>query len=88
MDKSNFLTGLGKRIESRRRELNITQSELAKKVGYSSHSTIAKAEAGLINLRRKTPIFRYGDIRRVVGRDTPEPKRSGTSRKTSNGNGG
>lgn len=50
MDKSNFLTGLGKRIESRRRELNITQSELAKKVGYSSHSTIAKAEAGLIDL--------------------------------------
>lgn len=30
MDKSNFLTGLGKRIESRRRELNITQSEQAK----------------------------------------------------------
>lgn len=58
MDKSNFLTGLGKRIESRRRELNITQSEMAKKVGYSSHSTIAKAEAGLILIlkifRRKT----------------------------------
>ena len=42
----------------------------------------------IIKMRRKTPIFRYGDIRRVVGRDTSEPKRSGTSRKTSNGNGG
>jgi transcriptional regulator with XRE-family HTH domain len=44
-----FLRGekmeVGERIRQRREELNMTQGELAKKVGYTSRSSIAKIEA-------------------------------------------
>lgn len=36
---------VGERIKKRRIELNMTQSELAEKVGYTSRSAIAKIEA-------------------------------------------
>lgn len=36
---------VGERIRRRREELNMTQDELAKKVGYTSRSSIAKIEA-------------------------------------------
>lgn len=50
MNREDFLKGLGKRITDRRKELGLTQDELAKKVGYVSHSTITKVESGLIDL--------------------------------------
>lgn len=50
MDKSFFLKTIGDRIKSKREELGMTQGELAQKVGYTSHSSIAKAESGAIDL--------------------------------------
>ena len=44
------LNELGKRIKSRRTELNITQEELAFKVGYTSRSSINKIELGKVDL--------------------------------------
>lgn len=43
---------IGKRIKARREELGMSQTELAKKMGYSSYTTIAKIEAGANNLRQ------------------------------------
>ena len=40
------MTDIGKNIMARRKELNITQEELAKKMGYKSKSTINKIENG------------------------------------------
>ncbi len=37
-------------IKARRLELGMTQSELAKAVGYNDRSTIAKIEAGRIDI--------------------------------------
>lgn len=39
-------------IRNRRIELGLTQAELAKKVGYSDKSMIAKVEAGLVDITR------------------------------------
>lgn len=50
MDKSFFLKTIGDRIKSKREDLGMTQGELAQKVGYTSHSSIAKAESGAIDL--------------------------------------
>lgn len=36
---------VGERIKYRREQLNMTQDELAKKVGYTSRSSVAKVEA-------------------------------------------
>ena len=44
------LEHLGKRIKDKRIELNMTQEELAKKVGYTSRSSINKIELGLVDL--------------------------------------
>lgn len=41
---------LYKRIKQRREELNISQDELAKKVGYKSRSSINKIEKGLTDI--------------------------------------
>ena len=40
------MTTLGERIKRKRLELDMTQGELAKKVGYKSKSTITKIENG------------------------------------------
>lgn len=42
MDKNDF----GKRVKQRRIQLGLSQEELAKKLGYSSRSTINKIENG------------------------------------------
>ena len=39
--------GIGKRIKARREQLNMTQEELAEKLGYKSRSTINKIELGI-----------------------------------------
>ena len=41
------MTSIGKRIMARRKELGITQEELAVKMGYKSKSTINKIEMGI-----------------------------------------
>lgn len=40
------MEGIGKRIKKRRLELDLTQEELAKKLGYSHKSSIGKIENG------------------------------------------
>lgn len=44
------LTEFGKRIKHRRLELDMTQDELARRVGYTSRSSINKIELGLVDL--------------------------------------
>lgn len=41
---------IGENIKARREELKMTQRDLAAKMGYSNHSTIARAESGKIDL--------------------------------------
>lgn len=43
-------TGIGKRIKKRRIELNLTQEELAKRMGYKSKAAICKVEGGEDNI--------------------------------------
>ncbi len=44
------MLALCENIRRRRIELNMSQDELAKKLGYSSRTTIAKIEAGKIDI--------------------------------------
>lgn len=49
---------IGERIAKRRRDLNMTQEELAHKIGYKSKSTINKIETGINELSQtKIAIF-------------------------------
>ena len=41
-----FTQEIGLRVRKRRKQLNMTQDELARKLGYQSKSSIAKIEAG------------------------------------------
>lgn len=43
---------IGERIRNRRLELSLTQEELAKRVGYSSKTTIAKIETNANQVRQ------------------------------------
>ena len=44
------MTIVGKRIKARRLELQMSQRDLAEKMGYSNHSTITRIEAGKVDL--------------------------------------
>lgn len=44
------MSGIGERIKARRLELNMTQTDLALKVGYKDKSAIAKIEKGIIDV--------------------------------------
>jgi transcriptional regulator with XRE-family HTH domain len=44
------LATFGSRIRQKRIELNMTQTELAKRTGYTSRSSINKIELGLVDL--------------------------------------
>ena len=44
------MSGIGERIKARRLELNMTQTDLALKVGYKDKSAIAKIEKGKIDV--------------------------------------
>lgn len=44
---------IGERIRDRRKELGLTQEQLAKKVGYTSKTTINKIELGHNQIRQK-----------------------------------
>ena len=52
---------MGDRILQRRKELNLTQEELAKRMGYKSKSTINKIEMG-INDIPQSKIARFAEI--------------------------
>ena len=41
---------IGERIKERRKELKWSQRELSDKMGYSNHSTIARIEAGKVDI--------------------------------------
>lgn len=41
---------IGERIKQKRNELKLSQRELCKRMGYSDHSTIAKIEAGKVDI--------------------------------------
>ena len=47
-----MLSDIGQRIKTRREELNMTQMDLAKALGYKSKSSINKIELGVQNLRQ------------------------------------
>lgn len=48
--RSNFCSKIGARIKSKREELSLSQAELAKRIGYTSPTSIAKIEAGKVDL--------------------------------------
>lgn len=41
---------IGERIKFRRQEMGITQRDLAKRMGYTDHTTITRVEAGKVDL--------------------------------------
>lgn len=45
----NVSTTIGSRIKARRRELGISQRELASRMGYTDHTTITRIEAGKVD---------------------------------------
>ena len=54
-------------IKKRRTELNLSQQELAKAIGYKSRSTIAKIEAGENSIpKNKLPKFEKKEIHHFV----------------------
>lgn len=46
MEREDYLKDFGKRIADRRKQLGMSQDDLAKKLGYKSRSTINKIELG------------------------------------------
>lgn len=56
---------LYKNIRERRKELNMSQDELARKVGYTSRSTIARIENGEIDISR-SKILAFADALRTT----------------------
>ena len=53
-------TGIGKRIKKRRKDLGLSQEELANRMGLKSKSTICKVEKGDDNLTSDT-VQKYAD---------------------------
>lgn len=55
------MSTVGNKILQRRKELNLTQEELAKRMGYKSKSTINKIEMG-INDIPQSKIARFAEV--------------------------
>ena len=55
------MPNIGSNIATRRKELHMTQEELAKKMGYKSRSTINKIELG-INDIPQAKIIRFSEV--------------------------
>ena len=49
---------VGLAIRKRRKELGLSQSELASRLGYKDHSTLAKVETGVNDITVDT-LFKY-----------------------------
>lgn len=54
-------TGLGLRIKARRKELGMTQAELAKKLGYKTKSSITKIEQGVSDITQ-TQVRQFAEV--------------------------
>lgn len=54
-------TEIGKRIKERREELKLSQRALAAKMGYSHHSTVARIEAGTVDIPQSR-IARFAEV--------------------------
>jgi len=52
---------IGNRIKQRRMELQWSQRDLAKKMGYQNHSTITKIEAGKVDIPQSR-IVQFADV--------------------------
>ena len=52
---------IGKRIKARREELKLSQRALAEKMGYSHHSTVARIEAGTVDIPQSR-IARFAEV--------------------------
>lgn len=50
MNTENDLIEFGNRVRRRRREIDMTQDELASRIGYTSKGMISKIESGGVNL--------------------------------------
>ena len=46
MDKQEFMIAMGKRVKTCRERLDMSQEELAQKLGYKNKASISKIEAG------------------------------------------
>lgn len=55
------IMGIGERIRKRRKELKMSQEELANLMGYTSRSTIAKIESGANDITQST-IVKFADV--------------------------
>lgn len=80
-------TVIGKNIAARRMELNLTQEDLAKRLGYKSKSTINKIELG-INDITQTKIISFAKALEttpsiLLGWDDEENERLGRIAKSS-----
>jgi transcriptional regulator with XRE-family HTH domain len=53
--------GIGKNIADRRKELGLTQEELAERMGYKSKSTINKIELGINDIPQKK-IVKFAEV--------------------------
>ena len=65
----------GERIKARRTELQWSQRDLAEKMNYSHHSTVARIEAGKVNIPHSR-IVQFADVLGVsvaylMGSDAP-----------------
>lgn len=52
---------IGEKIKQRRQELKWSQRELCSRMGYSNHSTIAKIEAGSVDIPQ-SKIVRFAEV--------------------------
>ena len=60
-DKQKFMTEMGNRVKAQRERINLSQEELALKVGYKSKSTINKIELG-INDIPQSKIIKFAEV--------------------------
>lgn len=78
---SNIISNLGKRLQERRKELKLSQQELADRLDYKDRSSISRLETNRMNLTREK-IVKVAEVLEVspvwlMGYDvamTPEPK--------------
>lgn len=70
-------TIVGKKIKAIREEMGISQRELAARMGYSNHSTIARIEAGKVDLPQSR-VAQFAEALgttpgHLMGWDAPKP---------------
>lgn len=56
---------VGQRIKERRVAIKMSQQELADRLGYANHSTVARVEAGKIDLPQSR-LAQFADVLRVT----------------------